>query len=228
MNRIADGIERQSGMTSQRTDEYPAGLTGPAKRLCDLLIAIPTLGFVLPLLVVLAVLIKLQDGGPVFYRHTRCGLHGSRFTLLKFRTMAPAADDQLDFILAADAKARHDWLAYRKLHHDPRVTRLGRFLRRSSLDELPQLLNVIMGDMSLVGPRPIVEEEVARFGTDADAYFAARPGLTGLWQISGRNHTDYDTRVALDAHYVRHWNFWLDVKILLRTVPCVLLATGAR
>ena len=137
------------------------------------------------------------------------------------------ADTRLDDMLALDQDAHAAWHTYRKLRVDPRVTKLGHFLRRSSLDELPQLINVLRGDMSLVGPRPIVDEELARFGAAADLYNAARPGITGLWQTSGRNETDFPTRVALDSDYVTGWSFAGDVKILLRTIPVVLAAKGA-
>ncbi|MEM6649916.1 MAG: sugar transferase [Pseudomonadota bacterium] len=205
----------------------PSGLAGRTKRGADMLLAGIALLFMAPLFLGLAVLIKLQDGGPVFYRQLRRGRGGEHFTLYKFRTMRPDGNQMLAALLAKDKDARAQWTAYRKLRNDPRITPIGKFLRRSSLDELPQFLNIVLGDMSIVGPRPIIDEEFDRFGVMAPVYEAARPGLTGLWQISGRNETDFTTRVALDVAYVQNWSFWQDIKILFKTVPVVLLARGA-
>ena len=147
--------------------------------------------------------------------------------ILKFRTMRQTADKDLEDLLKADPNARAEWDTLRKLHNDPRITRLGKFLRKSSLDELPQLFNIIRGDMSVIGPRPITDVELELYGIYAGHYEAARPGLTGLWQVSGRNETDYDTRIDLDSHYVQNWSYGLDAWILLKTVPTVLFARGA-
>jgi Undecaprenyl-phosphate galactose phosphotransferase WbaP len=182
---------------------------------------------VLPLAVVVAVLIKVESRGPVFYRHSRIGREGRRIAIWKFRTMAANADRVLDHYLRAHPEMAAEWRRDRKLRHDPRVTRLGRFLRRTSLDELPQLLNVFRGDMSLVGPRPIVTEEIEKYSEAYRLYTRVRPGLTGLWQVSGRNDTSYEERVALDTYYVRNWSPWLDVYLLARTVTAVLARAGA-
>lgn len=208
-------------------DGIPAGLAGRPKRALDIAVASIALVAVAPLFLTLALLIKLSDRGPVFYRHERCGHQGRRFTLLKFRTMREDADLALGSLLESDTGIREDWERYRKLRDDPRVTKLGRFLRRSSLDELPQLLNVIRGEMSLVGPRPVISEELARFGALSVIYEAARPGITGLWQVSGRNRTCFETRMQMDAAYVREWSLRRDLAILARTIPAVLLARGA-
>ena len=192
----------------------------------DLAAAIVLLIATAPLLLLVAALIKL-DGGPVLFRHERVGLHGRAFYCLKFRTMVVAADQALQALLARDSVAQQEWEETRKLRNDPRVTQVGRFLRATSLDELPQLLNVLHGEMSLVGPRPIVTAELTRYGSAVGYYLATTPGLTGLWQISGRSDTSYERRVQLDIAYVRGWSFWKDVTILYRTLPAVVLKRGA-
>ena len=174
------------------------------------------------------------ETGPVLHRQKRVGRHRSRFTCLKFRTMRPDAEDRLNLLLACNDAARAEWQAHQKLHDDPRVTPLGRVLRETSMDELPQLINVLRGEMSLVGPRPIVAPEIA--GYDADrAYFSSAafedyatclPGITGLWQVSGRHKTIYLDRVRLDRQYVRTWSLWLDLKIIWKTVGVVLQRSG--
>lgn len=205
----------------------PMGARGRVKRALDLAAALGLLVFAAPLLLGVALAMKLQDGGPVLFRHYRCGRHGRTFALWKFRTMHADAAERLTALLDDDPHAEAEWIATRKLRADPRVTRLGRFLRRSSLDELPQLVNVLRGDMSVVGPRPVMPEELARYGALAPVMSAARPGLTGLWQVSGRNDLDFSTRIALDTDYVRQWSLVRDAAILARTVPVVLLAKGA-
>ena len=198
-----------------------------AKRAGDVGAAVLLLAFAAPLLLTIAAAIKLEDGGPVLFRHTRCGRGGAPFGLWKFRTMHPDAAERLAGLLAENPQAEAEWSGRRKLRRDPRVTRLGRFLRRSSLDELPQLVNILRGEMSIVGPRPVMADELTRYGGLAETMSAARPGVTGLWQVSGRNDLDFPTRVALDAEYVRRWSLRRDALILLRTVPVVLLAKGA-
>lgn len=179
-----------------------------------------------PLLFGLAVLVR-ADGGPAFYRHRRIGAGGRVFECIKFRSMVVDADHVLRKILATDPDAAAEWAETQKLRHDPRITPIGRFLRRSSLDELPQLFNVLRGEMSLVGPRPIVTSEIARYAEDIEYYYAAKPGLTGLWQVSGRNDTSYARRVRLDVWYVRNWTLWHDIAILFKTIPAVFLHRGA-
>ena len=205
----------------------PSGPVAWVKRGADLLVALSLLVFISPLLLTIALAVKLQDGGPVLFRHVRCGRDGQSFSLWKFRTMRVDAAERLASLLKADPHAEAEWLRTRKLRRDPRVTRLGRLLRRSSLDELPQLLNILRGDMSVVGPRPVMADELARYGALAPLMGAARPGVTGLWQVSGRNDLDFETRIALDAAYVRGWSLGGDLAILARTVPVVLLAKGA-
>ena len=157
----------------------------------------------------------------MFFAHTRVGRHGRLFRCFKFRTMVPNAAEVLAELLARDPAARAEWARDRKLRNDPRITPIGRLLRKTSLDELPQLFNVLRGEMSLVGPRPVMPDELERYGEAQDRLSQVRPGLTGLWQISGRNDVDYERRVHLDAWYVRNWTFWYDILILFRTLLVV-------
>jgi exopolysaccharide production protein ExoY len=199
-----------------------------AKRAFDIIVASLLLLLGLPLLMVTAMLIAL-DGGPVLYFSERVGLNGILFQCIKFRTMILGADRCLDEYLDYHPHIRNEWLQERKLAFDPRVTAVGQFLRKSSLDELPQLINVIKGEMSLVGPRPVTQAELdAHYLSRTELYLSVRPGMTGLWQISGRNDVSYATRVALDERYVRDWNFILDLFILCKTPLVVLSRRGAR
>jgi undecaprenyl-phosphate galactose phosphotransferase len=169
----------------------------------------------------IALKLRLVDKGPVLFAHARVGRDGETFRCLKFRSMVPNAKEALERLLASDPAARAEWERDYKLKDDPRITPFGRLLRRTSLDELPQLINVVRGDMSLVGPRPVVPAELDRYGEARVYYLQVRPGLTGLWQVSGRNDVDYERRVALDAWYVRNWTLWYDVLILLKTLLVV-------
>lgn len=179
-----------------------------------------------PLLAALALLVR-ADGGPAFYRHRRIGAGGRMFDCIKFRSMVLDADRVLREVIENDPAAAAEWADTQKLRNDPRITRVGRFLRRSSLDELPQLFNVLRGEMSLVGPRPIVTAEIDRYAGDIEYYYAAKPGLTGLWQVSGRSDMSYARRVRLDVWYVRNWTLWHDIAILFKTIPAVFLQRGA-
>ena len=174
----------------------------------------------------ICLLVALEGGSPV-YRHLRVGRDGRSFYCYKIRTMALDADVQLKALLDSNHLAREEWSEQFKLKKDPRVTRLGHFLRKTSLDELPQLWNVLKGEMSFVGPRPIIPDELERYGEHAAAYFACSPGISGLWQISGRNDASYEERVLLDERYANEWTLALDAKILLRTVPVVLKTRGS-
>ncbi len=179
-----------------------------------------------PLLVLISALVFVLDGGPVMIRHTRIGRGGVKFGCLKYRTMVTNGDEVLRSHLASSPEALEEWTKTRKLVSDPRVTTLGRILRKTSLDELPQILNIFSGEMSFVGPRPIVEDEIYKYGAAFNEYRRARPGLTGRWQVSGRNDTGYDERVALDQHYVSNWSFTSDIEIILLTIPAVIKAKG--
>ena len=196
------------------------------KHVFDQTVALLLLLLLSPLLLVLISMVRM-DGGRAFYGHKRVGANGLPFQCLKFRSMVVNADQILNALLKEDANARQEWAETQKLRDDPRVTRIGRFLRKTSLDELPQLINVVRGEMSLVGPRPIVDAEVVRYGSDIDYYFGTRPGMTGLWQISGRSNASYARRVQLDVWYVRNWTLWHDIMILLKTLPAVLRKEGA-
>jgi Undecaprenyl-phosphate galactose phosphotransferase WbaP len=197
------------------------------KRLLDLGAALTGGLVLLPLLFYLAVAVKMSSRGPIVYAHERIGRRGRYFKAWKFRTMFQNADQVLDLYLEEHPELREEWERDHKLKYDPRVTRIGRFLRKTSLDELPQLWNVIRGEMSLVGPRPIVDAEIAKYGLFYGLYTMVKPGITGLWQVSGRNNTTYDERVQFDAYYVRNWSPWLDLYLLLRTIRIVLFAKGA-
>lgn len=198
-----------------------------AKRVVDVLGAGILLALFAPAMAVIALLIWAESGRPILYGHRRIGHGGATFTAWKFRTMVRNADEVLRAHLEADPALRKEWEENHKLKHDPRVTRVGRFLRRTSLDELPQLYNVIRGEMSLVGPRPIVAEEIPKYNRAFELYLQVRPGMTGLWQVSGRNDTSYEERVRLDSYYIRNWSLWLDMYILLKTVGVVLRGSGA-
>ncbi|WP_246472585.1 sugar transferase [Azospirillum tabaci] len=196
------------------------------KRAFDLVGAVGLILFFGPLMLIVGLLITL-DGGPAVFGHRRIGTEGRDFTCWKFRSMVVNAPEVFEKLIESDAEARAEWEATRKLRNDPRITWIGRFLRRTSLDELPQLFNVLTGDMSLVGPRPIVQEEVARYHVCFPFYTRCRPGLTGLWQVSGRNDVDYGRRVQLDTAYLLGWSLWGDIRILLRTVGVMLSGKGA-
>ncbi len=196
------------------------------KRLFDLMTASIMLLLLSPVMLALATLVK-RDGGPAFFGHTRIGQNGQPFKCYKFRSMVVNSQEVLAELLANSAEARAEWERDFKLKDDPRVSRIGAFLRKSSLDELPQLWNVIKGDMSLVGPRPVIQAELERYGEDVSYYLEAKPGVTGLWQVSGRNDVDYDTRVYLDAWYVKNWSLWTDISILFKTIGVVLGRDGA-
>lgn len=196
------------------------------KRLFDLSIALVALTFLSPFFIFASILIR-TDKGHAFYGHKRVGRNGEIFPCLKFRTMVMDADKKLEAVLASDPVMAEEWKRDQKLRNDPRVTPIGRFLRATSLDELPQLINVVRGDMSLVGPRPVTQTELEKYGDDASYYLEARPGITGLWQVSGRNDTGYERRVQLDCWYVRNWSLWQDIAILFKTMPAVLFKSGA-
>ena len=197
------------------------------KRAIDLAIAGTALVLGFPLLLAVAAMVKWTSPGPVFFGHSRIGRHGKRFKAWKFRTMRVDAEAILHEHLANNPDARAEWERDHKLRDDPRVTGFGRFARKTSLDELPQLWNVLVGDMSLVGPRPIVNDEVWRYGEIFRLYTSVKPGITGMWQVSGRNDIGYEERVLLDQFYIRHWSPWLDVYILAKTVVALAHRGGA-
>ena len=183
--------------------------------------------FSLPLMLITGLAVWLLDGGPILFKHRRIGRRGQPFGCLKFRTMRVDAEERLNELLSRDPAARQEWERDQKLRNDPRITPLGHFLRKSSLDELPQLFNLIRGEMNLVGPRPIVESEIYRYGSRIRNYYQVKPGITGLWQVSGRNQLGYRRRVAIDTIYAKRRSLALDLWIIIRTVPVVLLSKGS-
>jgi lipopolysaccharide/colanic/teichoic acid biosynthesis glycosyltransferase len=197
------------------------------KRLVDIAGAAIFFTLGLPLFVAVAVGVWISSPGPIFYSQLRVGRKGRLFRFWKFRSMLIDSEEVLTSFLDSDSQARQKWDTHQKIENDPRVTRFGRFIRRTSLDELPQFWNVLRGDMSLVGPRPVTSQEEARYGEYWAAYCAVRPGLTGLWQVSGRSRVSYAKRVRMDERYVQDWSLVLDAKILLRTVKVVVTAHGS-
>jgi undecaprenyl-phosphate galactose phosphotransferase len=218
-------------LESQVFLKYDEGLLMPGKRtlkkITDTVSAIVFLLLTLPLYPLIALLIKIDSKGPVIFKNKRIGKDGKEFTCYKFRTMYQDADERLKEHLEKNESARQEWLKYSKITNDPRITRVGKFLRKFSLDELPQFINILKGEMSLVGPRPYMAWEVARMEDPANTILKVKPGLTGLWQVSGRNEIDFKTRLLLDEYYVRNWSLWLDTVIILKTFKAVILAKGA-
>lgn len=212
-------ILRVNNNLAKRTSRF-------AKRAFDIFGALGIILISSPLLAYLYLQVK-KDGGPAIYGHERIGRNGKRFKCLKFRSMILNSQEVLEELLANDENARMEWEKDFKLKNDPRITKIGHFIRKSSLDELPQLFNVLKGEMSLVGPRPIVHDELIRYSDDVDYYLMAKPGMTGLWQVSGRNDIDYETRVYFDAWYVKNWSLWNDIAILFKTINVVLNRDGA-
>jgi len=197
------------------------------KRFLDLFLV--TVGglIILPFLLLIALAIKISSPGPVFYGHKRLGRNGKLFKAYKFRSMVMDADKILESVLKSDPRLKAEWDATHKLKDDPRVTGIGKFLRRTSFDEFPQLINILKGEMSLVGPRPVTEPELEKYGENARRVLTVTPGLTGLWQISGRSDTGYAERVSYDLYYLQSWSVWLDLWILFRTPGVIIKGKGA-
>jgi len=197
------------------------------KPVFDVLFAALAVVFFAPFMLIVAAMIYYHDRGPVFFAHERVGQGGRKFRCLKFRTMVIDAQDRLDRLLAESPEARTEWQIQQKLRNDPRITGVGRFLRATSLDELPQFINVLLGQMSVVGPRPIVDSEIAKYSSDFGAYASVKPGVTGLWQVRGRSETSYGERVEFDVQYVNNMSLALDMQIILKTISVVLNGRGA-
>lgn len=212
-------ILRVSNNLAKRTSRF-------LKRVFDIVGAGSIIVLLSPMLIILSYLVG-RDGGNAIYGHERIGRDGHKFKCLKFRSMVTNSQEVLQNLLRNDPEARKEWEKDFKLKNDPRITRVGKFIRKTSLDELPQLFNVLRGEMSLVGPRPVIEKELERYAGDVDYYLMAKPGMTGLWQVSGRNDVDYDTRVYFDAWYVKNWSLWNDIAILFKTINVVLKRDGA-
>ena len=197
------------------------------KRIFDLVLTIFGGILISPILLAITLAVAFENHGRIIFAHRRVGMYGKKFFCYKFQTMVPDAEEKLKIYLEKNPAARKEWNETFKLTHDPRVTKLGSFLRRTSLDELPQLWNVIRGEMSLVGPRPIVEEEISRYGENIREYYMVLPGITGMWQVSGRSDTTYEERVSMDTWYVKNWSVWIDIMYLFKTVKAVLTSRGA-
>lgn len=228
---IATGNMTFAGNHSVFSDDDPHAvathrLSEFAGRSLDIALSLTMIVFLLPVMLIITVVISIADPGPSFFAHRRIGRHGTSFNCYKFRTMSVGAEAILNRLLANSPEFRNEWARGQKLAHDPRITPMGRLLRITSLDELPQLFNVLTGDMSIVGPRPIIEAEVDRYGRYASAYLAVKPGLTGLWQVTRTKETSYRRRVATDVLYARNKSFALDCKILVATIPAVLTGRG--
>jgi exopolysaccharide production protein ExoY len=221
MNGLVDTYSLQFALFGSQA---PGRMTH--KRIIDIILALVGIIVLSPVFLICFVLTKVSSPGPAVFRHRRVGFNGSHFDCLKFRTMVTDAPERLHKLLESDPVAAAEWAACRKLRRDPRVTAFGSIFRKLSLDELPQLFNVLSGDMSIVGPRPVTDEELERYSSSVSAYLACRPGITGLWQVSGRSTTTYEERVAHDAFYARNWSMALDAKILVLTVPALLSDTA--
>jgi exopolysaccharide production protein ExoY len=223
MNGLVD--VRSSVRFAATGSPQPTGLIW--KRMVDIVLALSGIVLLAPLLTICFLVTVLTSPGPALFRHRRVGFKGKHFYCLKFRTMVTDAPERLRQLLESDPTAAAEWATNRKLRYDPRVTAIGAILRKSSLDELPQLFNVLKGEMSIVGPRPVTEEELVRYSSAANAYLACRPGITGLWQVSGRSTTTYNKRIACDTFYARNWSMTLDAKILIVTIPALLVSDSA-
>lgn len=223
----ATGTSRSTSMRLHRSLPYSLFRYQVIKRFLDIFLVVLALPVLLPALIVVGLIVKLTSPGPVFFSHRRICRNGAFFSMWKFRTMCVNSSDVLEQYLSRYPKARAEWSKSHKLRHDPRITPVGLFLRRFSLDELPQVWNVLRGDMSLVGPRPIVAAEVEKYADCFEFYCRVKPGVTGLWQVSGRSKLSYDERVALDRDYVLRWSLLADMKILLSTFKSVANRDGA-
>lgn len=197
------------------------------KRIIDLFLVLFSSLFLLIIFSIISILIKLDSKGPIIFGHKRIGQNGKKFTVWKFRTMVIDADEKLNDYLEKNPKLKEEWKKTRKLKNDPRITNFGKFLRKTSLDELPQVVNVLFGNMSFVGPRPIIEDEIKYYNKTFKLYKKVKPGITGLWQVSGRSSTSYSNRISLDEYYIRHWSVWMDLYIIIRTIYVILNHKGA-
>jgi exopolysaccharide production protein ExoY len=214
--------------SAQQSVEHSEELCGGlVKRTFDFVLASIAIVLLSPLLIGLVLAIRLSDGGPAFFGQTRVGAHGKPFRIWKFRSMVPDAAARLRVHLEGNPQAKREWLATRKLKCDPRITPLGQILRKYSVDELPQLFNILSGEMSFVGPRPIDESECDRYGRSLRHYLSCRPGLSGLWQVSGRSDTSYNRRVVFDRYYASHWTLLLDMLLILKTIPVAITGRGS-
>lgn len=228
---LAEDIFDSSSTQLRMSEEFRSQKTNlpinPVIRITDVVVSLFAIAFFAPWMALVALAVYLEDRGPILFSQRRLGQGGRYFDCYKFRSMATDAESRLAEVLRNCPCAANEWREKQKLKYDPRVTRVGAFVRRTSLDELPQLFNVLFGNMSLVGPRPITEDERKRYGRYFAHYTSVLPGITGLWQISGRTETSYQRRIALDVLYIRRRSAMLNLEILAKTLPCVLMAKGA-
>ena len=197
------------------------------KRFIDIFLILLSSPITIPVVAIVALIVKITSPGPIFYGHKRIGQNGKEFKCWKFRSMVVDADKQLEKILAENPEMRAEWEKDRKFTNDPRVTKIGKILRKTSIDEIPQFFNILIGEMSFVGPRPVTRPELEKYGSRADFILLAQPGLSGMWQISGRSDTGYEERITLDSYYIQNWSVWLDIWIIIKTVVVVLKGKGA-
>lgn len=227
-NRITSEIQEKNDMKNEGKENKKV-LYKIIKRIIDILISIIGIVCMIPLTIIVFIgNVLSKNEGPVFYTHKRLGKNGKYFTLYKYRTMVKNADDLLSEYLAKNEEARKEFAQYQKLNDDPRVTKFGKFLRVSSLDEVPQFINVLKEDMSLIGPRPIVDEEVEKFGDKMKIVHSVKPGITGYWAANGRSNTSYDERVEMETYYAENCSLWLDIKIFFQTIVQVIKKEGAQ
>lgn len=222
-----DSMYNEKMMVLRLRNNLARGYNRHIKFVFDMLLTIVGTICISPFLLSLAIIIRLDSPGPIIFRHKRVGRGGKTFYCYKFRTMCVDAKEKLNYYLRTNPELRKEWEKDFKLKDDPRITRVGKFLRKTSLDELPQIFNVLKGEMSLVGPRPIIKDEIVRYGDYINDYYMVRPGITGMWQTSGRSDTTYEERVNLDSWYVRNWSIWIDMVLLFRTFKIVIKAKGA-
>ena len=230
MKRVMTASSRMIGdlnLDEERAARKIGPIGGSSKRIFDVLIAATAILVLLPLMVIVAILVWRHDKESPFFAHRRIGLGGRPFRCFKFRSMVKNSSDVLDALIRSDEHASRQWKEGQKLRDDPRITPIGRIIRASSVDELPQLFNVLRGDMSMVGPRPIVSDEIERYGSNFSQYCACRPGLTGLWQVNGRSDCNYNDRVRFDIAYASQWSIWLDTFIMARTIPVIIGRKGS-
>ncbi len=217
------------GIIGFSTTHYLTRITNRIrKRSMDLFLLIAGSVIAIPAMIIIAVIIKASSPGPVFFKHNRIGQNGKKIKVLKFRSMFPDADKKLKEILDSNPVYREEWEKYQKLTDDPRITPIGKFLRKTSLDELPQIWNILKGEMSFIGPRPVTAEEVPKYGESFDYVFSVKPGLSGMWQVSGRSDVDYDERISLDSYYIQNWSIWMDIWLIAKTIFVILSGKGAR
>ena len=228
LNTISSNVRDFGGALGfASTHNLTFGFSLFIKRCVDIFLLLISSPVTIPLVLIVSILVKCTSKGPVFYGHKRIGRNGKEFKCWKFRSMAIDADKQLEKILAENPKMREEWERDRKFTDDPRVTKIGKILRKTSIDEIPQFFNVLTGEMSFIGPRPVTKPELEKYGSKADYVLTVKPGLSGMWQISGRSDTGYEERITLDSYYIQNWSVWLDLWIIIKTIYVVLKGKGA-